>query len=450
MALATPSIFQGFGAFYGNRLAVYSFGMGFLASSFFLHSRGIFFPVWMAEFEADKTQISLVISVVLFTGSISAPIFGYCLDRFPWRNVVCLGAIWMALGYCLLQWADTYVAFFAILLLFQSFGWECIGPLAQTKLMVNWFSRNRGMALGVAIMGISVAGVVMPTLVTGLLERFGWQDTYLVYASLLLLVVVPVTWFLVKQQPSDVGQYPDGVAGPAAVVQAEDGIEAEVQGDVSEQVAPLTAVSPSTNTATSASFDLSVYREFLGSKAFWSVVLTFGLMNGVYSAMITHLPTYLTQELDFSLYDASYVLGTAGAFSIGGKLVFGYLMDHMNAKRAVLGAILSYFMSTLVFMRADNLSLLMIAAALFGLGFGGMVPVRSVLLSRLFGVTKFSRANGLMTFFLAPATFWVLITGVVADSSGTYVSAFQIWAGAFLLAGVVTSLIDLPNPEQSR
>ncbi len=435
MALVSPNWLKGFGAFYGHRLAVYSFGMGFLASSFFLHSRGIFFPVWMAEFEADKTQISLVISVVLFTGSISAPIFGYCLDRFPWRNVVCLGAVWMALGYCLLQWADTYVAFFAILLLFQSFGWECIGPLAQTKLMVNWFSRNRGMALGVAIMGISVAGVVMPTLVTGLLERVGWQDTYLIYAALLLFLVVPVTWFLVKQQPSDLGQYPDGDVAPGVVMEA---------GNI---VAPQSSSAAVTKPG---SFKLSVYREFLGSKAFWSVVLTFGLMNGVYSAMITHLPTYLTQELDFTLFDASYVLGTAGAFSIGGKLVFGYLMDHMNAKRAVLGAIVSYFMSTLVFMQADSLAVLMIAAALFGLGFGGMVPVRSVLLSRLFGVTKFSRANGLMTFFLAPATFWVLITGVVADSTGTYISAFQIWAGAFLLAGLVTSLIDLPNSDQSR
>jgi len=406
--------YQRFLAFYGYRLSIYSFGMGFLASSFFLHSRGIFFPVWMAEFNADKTQISLVISLVLFTGSISAPIFGYFLDRFAWRNVVSLGAGWMALGYCLLQFADSYLAFFAILLLFQSIGWECIGPLAQTKLMVNWFSRNRGMALGIAIMGISVAGVVMPTVVTWLLNRFGWQDTYLVYAGLLVFVIVPVTWLVVKQQPSDLGQYPDGEAAPVDETEAANRLAEEPKAT-----------------------KLAVYREFLRSKAFWSVVLTFGLMNGVYSAMITHLPTYLTQELDFSLYDASYVLGVAGAFAIAGKLVFGYLMDNMNAKRAVLGAIFSYFLSTLVFMQADNLAVLMGAAALFGLGFGGMMPVRSVLLSRLFGVAKFSRANGLMTFFLAPATFWVLITGAVADSTGTYVSAFQIWACSFLLAGLV-------------
>ena len=52
--------------FHGNRLALYTSETGFLASSFFLHSRGILFPVWMAGSGADKTRISLVISLVHF------------------------------------------------------------------------------------------------------------------------------------------------------------------------------------------------------------------------------------------------------------------------------------------------------------------------------------------------------------------------------------------------
>ena len=97
----------------------------------------------------------------------------------------------------------------------------------------------------------------------------------------------------------------------------------------------------------------------------------------------------------------------------------------------------------------NNYWLMMLAAGLFGLGFGGMVPVRSVLLSRLFGIKKFSRVNGLLSFFLAPATFWVLITGYIADSTGSYVPAFQVWALAFTLAGIVTAIIRLPNREDA-
>jgi MFS family permease len=411
--------------FYGYKLAGYSFAMGFLASSFFLHSRGIFFPYWMEEFAVDKTQISLAISLTLFAGSCTAPLTGYCLDHFRVRSIIIIAAGWLAVGYVLLQLTQTFTLFLLTLVLFQGLGWTGVGPLAQTKLMVNWFNRNRGMALGIAIMGISVAGVMMPTVVTYLSEHIGWRNTYTFYAISLLLLVIPLTWFIVKQDPQELGQFPDG---------------------------DLTDNRPSGNPAPSTlptQSTIETYREFLSSRAFWSVVITFGLMNGVYSAMITHLPTYATTELGFDLYAASYLLGIAGGFAIAGKLIWGWMMDHVNAKLTVMCAVFAYLASTLIFISAQRYEMLMLASGLFGLGFGGMVPVRSVLISRLFGVQKFSRVNGLLSFFLAPATFWVLITGYIADQSGTYVTAFQVWAVAFVLAGCLSALIRLPNREDA-
>jgi len=410
--------------FYGYPLAVYCFVMGFAASSFFLHSRGIFFPYWMSDFAVDKTRISLAISLTLFTGSCMAPLTGFCLDRFPVRSVITIASLWLAIGYLLLRLADGYALFLVTLVVFQGIGWTGVGPLAQNKLMVNWFSRNRGVALGVAIMGISVAGILMPTVATALAETLGWRDTYSLYAAFILALIVPVTWLLVKQAPAVLGQYPDGDPAPPPA-------------------------RPDRARPAPAAGLLATYREFLTSKAFWSVVITFGLMNGVYSAMITHLPTYLTKELSFDLYDASYLLGIAGGSAIAGKVVLGWLMDHWNARMTVLGAVAAYLTSTLIFMAVNTYLALALAAGLFGLGFGGMVPVRSVLLSRLFGVDRFSRANGLLSFFLAPATFWVLITGWIADTTGTYVTAFEVWACAFALAGVVTMLVRLPNREDA-
>ena len=86
---------------------------------------------------------------------------------------------------------------------------------------------------------------------------------------------------------------------------------------------------------------------------------------------------------------------------------------------------------------------------MFGLGFGGMIPVRSVLISRLFGVAKFSRVNGLLSFFIAPATFWVLITGAIVDTTGTYGTAFKVWFVSFLLAGMVSLLVKLPDRQDA-
>ncbi|MEM7000845.1 MAG: MFS transporter, partial [Pseudomonadota bacterium] len=229
-----------------------------------------------------------------------------------------------------------------------------------------------------------------------------------------------VTLLLVRQQPADMGQHPDG-------------LEPEPDTPVPEVFEEGSA--------------WETYKGILTNKAFWSVVLTFGLMNGVYSAMATHLPTYMSTELDFTISDAAWLLSLAGGFAIGGKVVFGWMMDNLPAKVTVMSGVLAYIGSTVALLWGQSYPLLMVAAALFGLGFGGMVPVRSVLISRLFGRAKFSRANGLLSFFIAPATFWVLVTGYIADQADSYQPAFQVWCVAFTLAGIVSLLVRLPSRQ---
>ena len=182
---------------------------------------------------------------------------------------------------------------------------------------------------------------------------------------------------------------------------------------------------------------------------FWSVVLTFGLMNGVYSAMATHLPTYVSTELDFTITDGAYLLTFAGFFAVGGKVVFGWMMDNVSAKLTVMSGVIAYIGSTIALMWGGSYPVLMVATALFGLGFGGMVPVRSVIISRLFGAAKFSRVNGLLSFFLAPAMLWIAITGYIADQADSYVPAFQIWCIAFVLAGIVSLIVKIPDREEA-
>lgn len=140
---------------------------------------------------------------------------------------------------------------------------------------------------------------------------------------------------------------------------------------------------------------------------------------------------------------------SSGSSAIAGKIIFGWLMDHWDAKATVLFGVAAYLVSTIIFMSTVSYAVILVAAGFFGVAFGGMVPVRSVLSWRIFGVKKFSRANGLFSFFLAPATFWVFGTGYLADATGTYVTAFQLWAVAFTLAGMVTILIRLPNQQDT-
>lgn len=420
--------------FYGYTLMVYSFVVCFLAASFFLHARGVFLPYWIEDFGVGRAELSLAVSITLISGSMTAPFMGYLIDHLKLRTIISCAAVWMGGGYMLMQFADSYWLLLAVLIPFQGMAWTGVGPLVHTKLMVNWFERHRGKALGVAIMGISVAGIIVPPVNAWLAETIGWRDAYMVYSALLILGVLPLTLLLVRQNPQEIGQHVDGLAkaDPCPDTSTED----------VRSAAPPAAPEPQGNV-------LQTYREFLTSKAFWSVVLTFGLMNGVYSAMATHLPTYVSTELDYTITEGAYLLTFAGFFAVGGKVVFGWMMDNVSAKLTVMVGVIAYIGSTVALMWGGSFAVLMIATALFGLGFGGMVPVRSVIISRLFGAQKFSRVNGLLSFFLAPAMLWIAVTGYIADWADSYVPAFQIWCVAFVLAGIVSLLVKLPDGEQT-
>ena len=84
-----------------------------------------------------------------------------------------------------------------------------IGDLTASALVANWFVKRRGMALGIATMGISLSGVIMAPIATYLIATVGWRNTFRIYGLLALLVIFPMVRLLVVSRPEDVGLHPD-------------------------------------------------------------------------------------------------------------------------------------------------------------------------------------------------------------------------------------------------
>ena len=63
-----------------------------------------------------------------------------------------------------------------------------MGNLAVSKLIANWFDKNAGRALGIAAIGISFSGVMLPLIVDPLLDLVGWRNVYVIFASIVFLL----------------------------------------------------------------------------------------------------------------------------------------------------------------------------------------------------------------------------------------------------------------------
>jgi MFS family permease len=409
--------------FYGYYLAAFAFCMGFITGCVYLYSRGVFVRDQIIEFDASRTEISLAFTAVQIVSTTFAPVLGYLLDRYPIRNVMLAGSVSMVLGFLALSQVQTLTQFTLAAAGFLGFGVGCVGTTASTKLMVNWFNRRRGFALGVAIMGYSAAGAVMAPIALYLLNNIGWRGAYVLFAGICLFVVLPAVFLLVKQRPQDLGLGPDGdpldSSTPAASAP-----EQRTSRTVAQRWLAFRA-------------QLDVYASFTRSVPFWGVVFTFGLMAGTFGGFNVHLFLYYT-ELGIDDYRAALILSFTSGLAIVSKPLFGWLIDRVSARAATLISCTCYTVAMVCFAVFSEFALLFLAGALFGLGFGGMVPVRAAILSRLFSIEEYARAYGTLRLCMFPLTItWTPLIGWIYDTTSSYVPAFRLFAVLFSAAAVI-------------
>jgi sugar phosphate permease len=79
----------------------------------------------------------------------------------------------------------------------SSFG----GFVGNAKLVSGWFSGRRGLVLALVAMGTGLAGSLIPQWSGWSVTHLGWREAYLVTAGYVLLLTIPVFFFL-RESPA--------------------------------------------------------------------------------------------------------------------------------------------------------------------------------------------------------------------------------------------------------
>ena len=400
-------------------MVLVAFCIDFVAVGFFFYSYGVFFKAIAEDFGGSRLGVAIGLTVTNAVGAIAAPYVGRALDKYPLRNVMGIGALFMAFGFLGLSFVQNELQFYLVLGLFIGFGASSMGNLATSKLVTNWFDKRRGTALGIAAAGVSLSGVIMPYISAELIENFGWRQGFLVYSAFTFLVVVPLIFRLVISRPEDVGLRPDG----AMPIKFDDG-----------------SILPPVEKAPPKMRLLELFKEH----NFRMIVLTFSLLFCSMSATLTHMIPRLT-DFGYTLVEASLVMSLCAGFGVVGKLSFGWLSDRLSVRKVMAIVIFMQFTGQyLMFSSLDYLTFA-IGASMFGYGVGGVVPMHGAVVGKTFGRDRFGAVLGLMR----PAMFPIQILGVpfagwIFDVTGSYDIAFQVILGLYFLAALAVSFYRQP------
>jgi MFS family permease len=359
---------------------------------------------------------------MMVTGAVGgalAPFMGRALDRYPIKHIMVMGAVVLSIAFALLSRVTAIWQYYLVLGTFFAFGMSMMGGLATAKLVANWFQARRGTALGIAGVGISLSGFVMPPVAAWLVSELGWRGGFLVYAVGTFAIVVPVVGLFVVNRPEDMGLRPDGAA-------------------------------PQPEASDEASADVSWNtRQILASRNFWAIAFPFAMSFTSLSAILIHLVPHAT-DTGIPMARAAWVLSFAAGAGAVGKLVFGRLVDLVEARLAVWASLGTQLAGLLMIMRDPGYSGLVAGAVVFGFGMGGVVPLQGAVTGLAFGRASFGKVLGLMRpvqFLIQP--IGVPLAGWIYDSTGGYDLAWKFFCGVYIVAGLLIAALSVrrgPRP----
>src|SRR5947207_12118661 len=176
------------------------------------HAVGPFLKPIVADLGLDRASFSLVIALSLLLYGVFMPLAGLALDRFSVRVVTTFGTVLLAISLVLTAMVRSYWEFLAVYGVLVPLGLAGTGPVIASGVVARWFSKRRGTALSV-LGSASMTGMsLLVPGVTWLILTTGWRITYVVIAGGVLVLVVPLCLWVVRDSPESIGLMADGAA----------------------------------------------------------------------------------------------------------------------------------------------------------------------------------------------------------------------------------------------
>ena len=350
------------------------------------------------EFHPTRMVLMLTMTVMAGGSALLAPVFGSLMDRMSLRRLMVLGGVLLGIGYAALSFATSFVQVLVVYGLILAPANVLIGPMAATVLLSRWFVQRRGTAIGVAIAGIAVGGVVFPPLIQWLLDSHAWREALRLFALLMLVCTIPAA-ALAVDSPADRGLHPDGAAEDVA--RSRPGAQAQ----------RISA------------------RAVLSDPTFWLAAAVFSVVLSGMKGMVTNLAP-LAIDAGVQASKAAWLISVYSACGFVAKLGFAGVADRLNP-RTLMFVSLGGFAAGIACLTQAHAGFGTIAAGvgLIGLFGGLMVPLQSLLVPRIFGERAVGRAMGLLSMVTLCA---LLVTpplfGLIFDLTGSYSAIFLTFA----------------------
>ena len=364
-----------------------------------MFSLGVFLAPIQESESWSRTDISAVALLTWVTLGLGSFLWGTLSDRSGARSVVISGGILLGLGLvassqvsALWQFAISYGGLVGLAV------GAFYAPL--TSAVSKAFRARRGLAIGLVSAGSGLGTFTIAPLVRWLITQYDWRTAMLLLGDLVWLTIIPLALII------------------RPVTAEREAPLATVSRPTAERDLPLTAIAR--------------------TPQFWLIALAHFACCMAHSGPIFHMVANATDH-GVGGMAAAAVFGVSGLASIVGRIGSGLLADRLGSKHTLVAMLSAQAPIIFLYVFVGGASSFYLLGLIFGVAYGGVMPLYALLTREYFGARAMGGAYGAI--FMLQAIGMGLGTfagGWFYDRLGGYgwsfAAAAAVGFGAVLLA----------------
>ena len=347
-----------------------------------------------AEFGTARSAPALAVSLTYLGAGLGGILMGWVAGRVGVRRVVAACGTLLAVGLAIASFGGLWSLYLCNLLLVGLLG--AAGMFAPLLAYVTrWFDKRRGSAVALVSSGQYVAGALWPMLLQVAIGAIGWRETMLLYGLLALLTIVPLAILFFREPPD---------------MPVQDMARARV--DVGGKVLGLPP---------------NLVLGMLAVAIFCCCVTM--------SMPLAHMVAFCS-DLGIAPVRGAAMLSMQLAIGFVAQQMWGWLADRVGGLSTVLFASIGMAAAMIGFVATQDELGLFSVSAVFGLGFGGLIPGYILAVRALFPAQE---ATWRIPMVLFPGSVGMAVGGWLA---GAMYDEFGFYAPAFA-AGIAFNLVNI-------
>jgi len=385
-------------------------GIGLGMSPLPFYTIGVFAAPLVAEFGWGYDQVFLSLAVFTLAAVIASPIIGYLTDRYGPRRVALTSLVFFSLAFMSFSLMNGSIYVWLGIWGLLAFCGAGTLPITWTRAVIGWFFDKRGLALGFALIGTGLFGIMAKQYAFFLINLLGWRLAYVGVGALPLLVAFPIAYFLFHDVED-----PRVADKAARMVRHLDKPKVRHGG-------------------------LSILQA-LKDWRFWLLAYSFIPISFAVGGPIPNMETLLGSK-GFAPEDAVTLASLVGIAVIIGRVAGGFLLDHLWAP-AVAATILTLPAIATYMLAQPDMNFWFAATAIMILGAAAGVEydLMAYLVSRYFGLLHYAAIYGaLYGFFALGAGIGPAVYGAFFEADGHYDTILKI-SSILFIAGALPLLL---------